>query len=247
VNVLGTIEGYALIWNECSVGMPFVERVQRDSVTMSPRCFFDSHHFENSAFAFARDGSAKVWPDSYGLAFQAELPFTAHGVDVWNGLLQGLRLGVSVSFGDDLRHTLSNGVRDVVAGTVTGISIMRPGHACYRGPGVWLAGAKPESLAPDVRVLRRRFTIARNDAAISAMARTFTKPEAVVTRPVVNVPVFRDWTAGVRKGKHKLSADDNRLLSRAHARYGSIPIMGMPKEYFFAELRRLESRGQVMS
>jgi phage head maturation protease len=177
MSTLDTIRGYAVIWNRRShdmatTGAARYETIPPDSLTIAANLRFDSHHFDGSAFAFSHDGSGRAWCDDFGLAFAADMPKTANGYDVRNGLASGLRLGVSVLLaGMEFERDDGGPVAVVRRAEVRAISIMKPGRAVYPDPCVWLASAPAGSLPRDVEDARRRWREPRAFAPQASAAR----------------------------------------------------------------------------
>jgi phage head maturation protease len=162
---MSKICGYAIVNNDVSSDIspknskvPVYERIRANALTISPTLFINGHHADAlTFFATARDGSLKASWDKHGLRFEATLPETWVGHDVRNALRAGLRLGVSVEMSDMQSETDTDGVREIVAGTLMGISLTRPGFAYYAKAGVWLDNVAPDTLPPDVRALRSKY------------------------------------------------------------------------------------------
>jgi hypothetical protein len=166
--------GYALVWNAMSAPLPssdgargeWREVVPRGSVTISPRLIVDCHHFFYSGFAFISDNSTRVYENSYGLSFEADLPETATGYDIRKGLAANNgQLGVSVVY-DALAHDWTRNadnelIGKVSAATVVAISIMTPGHHLFPEARCWL-GRRGELVGETRRVSSARGAMARS-------------------------------------------------------------------------------------
>jgi hypothetical protein len=162
------IQGYAYVKDDVSSDIspkgskkPIYERIRHSALAISPELFINGHHIGAlSAFAFAKDGSLKASWSTHGLKFEATLPNTFAGRDVRKALTDGLRLGVSIEFVDGQYETDNDGIQEIVAGTLMGISLTKPGFAYYAKPAVWLANAAPDTLPKDVQALRNHWLTA---------------------------------------------------------------------------------------
>jgi hypothetical protein len=158
------INGYAYVTDDISSDIspkgskkPIYERIRHGALAVAPNLFVNCHHIDAiSVFAFAYDGSLKAQWGRHGLRFEAALPDTFAGRDVLKALTDGLRLGVSVEF-TDAQHEVVDGVHELVAGTLTGISLTRPKMAYYSKPAVLLADGDANTLPPDVQALRNHW------------------------------------------------------------------------------------------
>jgi hypothetical protein len=181
-----TIQGFAYINGDVSSDIspkgskkPIFERIRHSALSVSPELFINAHHVGAiSAFAFAKDGSLKASWSTNGLKFSADLPDTRAGHDVRNALRAGLRLGVSIEFADAKRETGADGVQEIVAGTLMGISLTRPGMAYYSKPAVWLADAAPDTLPKDVQALRNKWLSDSRPATVWSGGRSAAKQQS---------------------------------------------------------------------
>jgi hypothetical protein len=112
-------------------------------------------------------------------------------------------------------------VLEVTDACITHITIGPRSRMAFPDTCAWLESNVPENLLNT----RRRWIIARN-------SHDMPKP-----RPKAR-PIMKDWAAaGARK--HKLSADDKRLLAKYGHRFMGVPL-GIPIAYLLNRLRQQE-------
>ncbi|MEK1297035.1 phage major capsid protein [Limosilactobacillus fermentum] len=100
-----TVEGYAMLYDQPSVPMPFVEYIDRgalDNVDLSKVLLLYGHDL-NSVLARSDAENLQLRADDKGLWFQATLPDTTLGRDTYTNVDNGNLKGCSVGFkiGDD--------------------------------------------------------------------------------------------------------------------------------------------------
>ena len=100
-----TVEGYAMLYDQPSVPMPFVEYIDRgalDNVDLSKVLLLYGHDL-NSVLARSDAENLQLRADDKGLWFQATLPDTTLGRDTYTNVTNGNLKGCSVGFkiGDD--------------------------------------------------------------------------------------------------------------------------------------------------
>lgn len=100
-----TVEGYAMMYDQPSVPMPFVEYIDRgalDNVDLSKVLLLYGHDL-NSVLARSDAENLQLRADDKGLWFQAKLPDTTLGRDTYTNVANGNLKGCSVGFkiGDD--------------------------------------------------------------------------------------------------------------------------------------------------
>lgn len=100
-----TVEGYAMLYNQPSVPMPFVEYIDRgalDNVDLSKVLLLYGHDL-NSVLARSDASNLQLRADDKGLWFRATLPDTTLGRDTYTNVANGNLKGCSVGFkiGDD--------------------------------------------------------------------------------------------------------------------------------------------------
>ncbi|MBD5808265.1 phage major capsid protein [Limosilactobacillus fermentum] len=100
-----TVEGYAMLYDQPSVPMPFVEYIDRgalDNVDMSKVLLLYGHDL-NSVLARSDAENLQMRADDKGLWFRATLPDTTLGHDTYTNVANGNLKGCSVGFkiGDD--------------------------------------------------------------------------------------------------------------------------------------------------
>lgn len=100
-----TVEGYAMLYDQPSVPMPFVEYIDRgalDSVDLSKVLLLYGHDL-NSVLARSDAKNLQLRADDKGLWFRATLPDTTLGRDTYTNVANGNLKGCSVGFkiGDD--------------------------------------------------------------------------------------------------------------------------------------------------
>lgn len=100
-----TVEGYAMLYDQPSVPMPFVEYIDRgalDNVDLSKVLLLYGHDL-NSVLARSDADNLQLRADDKGLWFQATLPDTTLGRDTYTNVTNGNLKGCSVGFkiGDD--------------------------------------------------------------------------------------------------------------------------------------------------
>lgn len=100
-----TVEGYAMLYNQPSVPMPFVEYIDRgalDNVDLSKVLLLYGHDL-NSVLARSDAENLQLRADDKGLWFRATLPDTTLGRDTYTNVANGNLKGCSVGFkiGDD--------------------------------------------------------------------------------------------------------------------------------------------------
>ncbi|QEY00546.1 phage major capsid protein [Limosilactobacillus fermentum] len=100
-----TVEGYAMLYDQPSVPMPFVEYIDRgalDNVDLSKVLLLYGHDL-NSVLARSDAENLQLRADDKGLWFQATLPDTTLGRDTYTNVANGNLKGCSVGFkiGDD--------------------------------------------------------------------------------------------------------------------------------------------------
>lgn len=100
-----TVEGYAMLYNQPSVPMPFVEYIDRgalDNVDLSKVLLLYGHDL-NSVLARSDAENLQLRADDKGLWFRATLPDTTLGHDTYTNVANGNLKGCSVGFkiGDD--------------------------------------------------------------------------------------------------------------------------------------------------
>lgn len=100
-----TVEGYAMLYDQPSVPMPFVEYIDRgalDNVDLSNVLLLYGHDL-NSVLARSDAENLQMRADDKGLWFRATLPDTTLGHDTYTNVANGNLKGCSVGFkiGDD--------------------------------------------------------------------------------------------------------------------------------------------------
>ncbi|WP_371967271.1 phage major capsid protein [Limosilactobacillus fermentum] len=100
-----TVEGYAMLYDQPSVPMPFVEYIDRgalDNVDLSKVLLLYGHDL-NSVLARSDAENLQLRADDRGLWFRATLPDTTLGHDTYTNVANGNLKGCSVGFkiGDD--------------------------------------------------------------------------------------------------------------------------------------------------
>lgn len=100
-----TVEGYAMLYDQPSVPMPFVEYIDRgalDNVDLSKVLLLYGHDL-NSVLARSDAENLQLRADNKGLWFRATLPDTTLGRDTYTNVANGNLKGCSVGFkiGDD--------------------------------------------------------------------------------------------------------------------------------------------------
>lgn len=100
-----TVEGYAMLYDQPSVPMPFVEYIDRgalDNVDLSKVMLLYGHDL-NSVLARSDAENLQLRADDKGLWFRATLPDTTLGRDTYTNVANGNLKGCSVGFkiGDD--------------------------------------------------------------------------------------------------------------------------------------------------
>lgn len=100
-----TVEGYAMLYDQSSVPMPFVEYIDRgalDNVDLSKVLLLYGHDL-NSVLARSDAENLQLRADDKGLWFRATLPDTTLGRDTYTNVANGNLKGCSVGFkiGDD--------------------------------------------------------------------------------------------------------------------------------------------------
>lgn len=100
-----TVEGYAMLYDQPSVPMPFVEYIDRgalDNVDLSKVLLLYGHDL-NSVLARSDAENLQLRADDKGLWFRATLPDTTLGHDTYTNVANGNLKGCSVGFkiGDD--------------------------------------------------------------------------------------------------------------------------------------------------
>lgn len=100
-----TVEGYAMLYDQPSTPMPFVEYIDRgalDNVDLSKVLLLYGHDL-NSVLARSDAENLQLRADDKGLWFQATLPDTTLGRDTYTNVANGNLKGCSVGFkiGDD--------------------------------------------------------------------------------------------------------------------------------------------------
>ena len=100
-----TVEGYAMLYDQPSVPMPFVEYIDRgalDNVDLSKVLLLYGHDL-NSVLARSDASNLQLRADDKGLWFRATLPDTTLGRDTYTNVANGNLKGCSVGFkiGDD--------------------------------------------------------------------------------------------------------------------------------------------------
>lgn len=100
-----TVEGYAMLYDQPSVPMPFVEYIDRgalDNVDLSKVLLLYGHDL-NSVLARSDAENLQLRADNRGLWFRATLPDTTLGRDTYTNVANGNLKGCSVGFkiGDD--------------------------------------------------------------------------------------------------------------------------------------------------
>lgn len=100
-----TVEGYAMLYDQPSVPMPFVEYIDRgalDNVDLSKVLLLYGHDL-NSVLARSDAENLQLRADDKGLWFRAALPDTTLGRDTYTNVANGNLKGCSVGFkiGDD--------------------------------------------------------------------------------------------------------------------------------------------------
>lgn len=108
-----TVEGYAMLYDQPSVPMPFIEYIDRgalDNVDLSKVLLLYGHDL-NSVLARSDASNLQLRADDKGLWFRATLPDTTLGRDTYTNVANGNLKGCSVGFkiGDDQWSQDSNG------------------------------------------------------------------------------------------------------------------------------------------
>lgn len=100
-----TVSGYAVVFNQPSQPLPFIEYISRDAlndVDFSKTLLLYAHDY-NKILARADSATLKTEIDDTGLKFTAQIPDTTLGTDTFKNILAGNVKGCSFGF------TISNG------------------------------------------------------------------------------------------------------------------------------------------
>lgn len=148
-----TVEGYAMLYDQPSVPMPFVEYIDRgalDNVDLSKVLLLYGHDL-NSVLARSDAENLQLRADDKGLWFRATLPDTTLGRDTYTNVANGNLKGCSVGFkiGDDkwlqgndgqvIHHIRSFGqlieisITPIPAYTETSVDVQRSLEAFMKG------------------------------------------------------------------------------------------------------------------
>lgn len=95
-----TVSGYAVVFNQPSNPMPFIEYIGRDAlnnVDFSKTFLLYAHDY-NKVLARADSGTLKTQIDDKGLKFTAQIPDTTLGSDIFKNIKAGNVKGCSFSF-----------------------------------------------------------------------------------------------------------------------------------------------------
>lgn len=146
------IRGYAIVWNTLSApieeeGQKTRERIVYRAADFLLSCSINYGHSEDTAFGSIADRSLRMWADSWGVAFEADLPLTPRGLGIRNALQErGREWGVSPLlkfFGRTIESGADGPVATVTRARIEHISITT--SPCYPATSAWLA-SMPENL-----------------------------------------------------------------------------------------------------
>lgn len=97
---IGSIAGYAVVWNTPSDNLPFTEIIKTgalDNVDTSKTLALYNHDFAN-VLGRVDAGTLRLTPDEHGLHFNLDIPDTSLGHDVYNQIKNGNLKGLSFRF-----------------------------------------------------------------------------------------------------------------------------------------------------
>ena len=110
-----TVSGYAVVFNQPSQPLPFVEYISRDAlndVDFSKTLLLYAHDY-NKILSRADSGTLKTEIDDNGLKFTAKIPDTTLGVDTFKniqaGNVKGCSFGFTIANGGDRWDTRGDG------------------------------------------------------------------------------------------------------------------------------------------
>lgn len=110
-----TVSGYAVVFNQPSQPLPFIEYISRDAlndVDFSKTLLLYAHDY-NKILARADSATLKTEIDDTGLKFTAQIPDTTLGVDTFKniqaGNVKGCSFGFTISQGGDRWDTRDDG------------------------------------------------------------------------------------------------------------------------------------------
>ncbi|WP_182602071.1 HK97 family phage prohead protease [Limosilactobacillus albertensis] len=110
-----TVSGYAVVFNQPSQPLPFIEYISRDAlndVDFSKTLLLYAHDY-NKILARADSSSLKTEIDDNGLKFTAQIPDTTLGVDTFKniqaGNVKGCSFGFTIAQGGDRWDTRDDG------------------------------------------------------------------------------------------------------------------------------------------
>lgn len=110
-----TVSGYAVVFNQPSQPLPFIEYISRDAlndVDFSKTLLLYAHDY-NKILARADSGTLKTEIDDTGLKFTAQIPDTTLGTDTFKniqaGNVKGCSFGFTISQGGDRWDTRQDG------------------------------------------------------------------------------------------------------------------------------------------
>jgi phage head maturation protease len=109
MNGIGTVRGYACLWNEPSWnlaadGESRFDIVAPRAITFAPDVRANLWHIRNTTFASVGHGTLEIFADGRGVGFAAEIPETPEGYNLFAGLRDGRSLGVSAELCDITRN-----------------------------------------------------------------------------------------------------------------------------------------------
>ena len=149
-------------------------------------------HNRGTVYATTARKSLRLWQDRRGLAFEADVPLTDHGMALFMGTRNGSYDQMSVEFcGETVSYSILNGERTKVveSATVGEISVC-PEGAC-EATAIWFAHAPVHDLPARMRPLASAWAIGQTEphrrvAPESALMRQVAMPAARVSPPHVH-------------------------------------------------------------
>jgi hypothetical protein len=224
IPVIDTVRGVALPWSSTTRSPWFnglYAKVKPYAAWPADSCYVNLAHESQTPFASLADRSLRVFGTEAGLCF--EMDITTRQLGLRNMLASIPELGCTVQM-----HVLESKddgpVCEIAECAIAHITLGHREDMAFSEASAWLESAVPQHMLNT----RRRWIIAKNSM------------EAPRPKPGASRPALTDWAAmAAASGK-----PDTRLLAKAYARFGN-QIMGMPKAYFFAHLRRMEAEGRL--
>jgi phage head maturation protease len=219
--------GYAYLWGD--LGYPTsgqLSMIAPGALSLS-LVRLHRNHYRQLSFATTFDGSLRLWQDSHGIAFEADVDDSGLARDVCSGAIARVSPSWSVierrrqHLDFDSGTVFQNGVDVTVRGRLKEISLVS--DAAFSAAGVWLPEWSMRDMPPGLREQRRAWK-RRDPPPIAAHARRRPAQSARAQQSIPGALARRRDAAAARI----IAAKRRRGARGASFADIGMPVIGMP-------------------